>query len=222
MKMQLTLCLLFLFGILSACTPKEPPAALTAIDQTVQTPVNVGVDITLGTANSSGKSLTYNVKSPKRGVLSGIPPNLNYQPGTDYVGNDSFTFTVTSGSVVSNTATVAIEVQPSIYPIILQGSVPEEVSVTININKPANASKGLLTLQAFDADQTNEGELIINGNPPIALFGFFANAANANTTVPIIMETLASYWVDGANTIVFRHTNTAGYVIDALSLSFQQ
>ena len=50
------------------------------------------------------------VAGPTNGVLSGTAPNLTYTPNTDYVGADSFTFTVNDGTVDSAVATVTIDV----------------------------------------------------------------------------------------------------------------
>ena len=43
--------------------------------------------------------------------LTGTAPNLNYNPDTDYVGADSFTFKANDGTTDSNIATVSITVQ---------------------------------------------------------------------------------------------------------------
>jgi len=42
--------------------------------------------------------------------LSGQAPDLTYQPGTNYFGEDSFTFSVNDGTTNSAAATVAIRV----------------------------------------------------------------------------------------------------------------
>lgn len=221
MKTRLVAYLLPLLFSFNACV-NISPLPLTAVDQSVQTQLNVFVKIDLKATGKGAGNPTYNVTPPSNGALSGTPPRLIYTPDTDFVGLDSFTFTVSSGEQISNPATVAIEVIPSIYPIVLQGAVPEEVSVSINMTKPANATSGALTLQAFDADNAAEGELIINGNLPIALFGLAANTANASATVPAVLITPGAYWNDGTNTLLFRHTSTAGYIIEGLSVSFQQ
>ena len=50
------------------------------------------------------------VQQPIHGALTGTAPNLNYQPATDYVGPDSFTFKANDGTADSNIVTVSITV----------------------------------------------------------------------------------------------------------------
>ena len=103
----------------------------------------------------------------------------------------------------------------------LRGRTPDEVSVTLTLSKPANTVNGLLTLVAYDADFPNEGELVINGNTAIPLFGAAGVSANDRKSANITISTPASYWRDGNNTLLFRHTRTQGFVIDGWSLLFE-
>ena len=103
----------------------------------------------------------------------------------------------------------------------LQGGAPEEASVTVTVNKPANAVNGLLTLVAYDADFTNEGELVINGNTAIPLFGAAGVRTNDRNSANITISTPAAHWKDGNNTLLFRHISTQGYVIDDVTVVFE-
>jgi len=81
----------------------------TAFSQTVQTLPNVAADITLEAFSPDDKPLAYIViGSPAHGHLSGIPPNLTYTPAANYIGFDSFSFTVDDGILDSTNATVSI------------------------------------------------------------------------------------------------------------------
>ena len=102
----------------------------------------------------------------------------------------------------------------------LQGATPEEASITVSVNKPANATNALTTLLVYDADFSDEGELIINGNPAIPLFGAAADLGNDAKSANIALSTPASYWIDGNNTLLFRHTSTGGYAIDDVIVLF--
>jgi len=106
-------------------------------------------------------------------------------------------------------------------PIDLFGAAPQEASITVSVNKPGGATKGLIKLNVYDADIKDEGELIINGNPAVALFGSAASSSNDNKSVSITLSTPASYWRDGNNTLVFRHTRTGGYAIDEMVVQFE-
>jgi hypothetical protein len=111
---------------------------------------------------------------------------------------------------------------PFITQVDLTGNTPEEASTTINISKPAGAVSGIITLTAYDADFPDEGELVINGNPPIALFGTSGVSSNDSKSADIAIRTPASYWNNHDNTLLFRHTSSKqGYTIDAVSISFE-
>ena len=112
------------------------PVPPIAEDQSVSSPVNTAIEITL-VANDDGLpeggSLTYTVESlPASGTLtdvgggliSAVPYTLvaggnvvSYQPAPWYVGDDSFTFMASDGGTPpdggdSNTATVSVEITP--------------------------------------------------------------------------------------------------------------
>ncbi len=78
-----------------------------------------------------------------------------------------------------------------------------------------------MTLFVNDADFADEGELVINGNPAIALFGTAGSTANDTKSTNITISTPASYWQDGNNTLLFRHTSTGGYVIYDVTVQFE-
>jgi hypothetical protein len=89
----------------------QPPVANS---QSVTTPQDTPVPITLTGSDPGGHSLTYTVASnPSHGTLSGTAPNLTYTPNAGYTGTDSFTFTVNNGTSDSAPATVSITVTPS-------------------------------------------------------------------------------------------------------------
>ncbi len=86
----------------------DPP---TADDQSVFTPEDTAVAITLTASDPEGQALTYSVESPPaNGSLTGTAPDLTYTPNAGFDGSDSFTFTANDGTNTSNTATVSISV----------------------------------------------------------------------------------------------------------------
>ncbi len=147
-------------------------------------------------------------------------------------GNNTLLFRHTrTGGYVIYDVTVQFEVSPpapteppvidGLFPVDLTGSAPEQSSVIIPVNKPADASKGLITLLVNDADMADEGELVINGHTAIPLFGAAGNTANDTKSTNITISTPAYYWRDGNNTLLFRHTRTGGYVIYDVTVQFE-
>jgi RHS repeat-associated protein len=55
-------------------------------------------------------NLIFTHDSPSHGTLSGTAPTLTYTPYTNYVGEDSFTFTISDGQATSTSAAVNITV----------------------------------------------------------------------------------------------------------------
>ena len=83
--------------------------APVANGQSVSTPENERIAITLKATDVDSNPLTYTILSaPAQGTLTGSPPNLTYTPKTYFSGPDKFTFKVNDGWVDSNVATVSI------------------------------------------------------------------------------------------------------------------
>ncbi len=86
-----------------------PPVAN---NQIITVNKNTQKAITLTATDPNIDPLVYTIVTPpQNGTLSGTAPNLNYNPNTNHVGTDSFTFKVNDGTVDSNIATVSITVQ---------------------------------------------------------------------------------------------------------------
>ena len=105
--------------------------APVASAQSLSTPENTALPITLAGSDPEGYAVTYQVSgTPGHGTLTGTAPNLTYTPTTYYNGGDSLSFTVTdSEGVVSPAATVSITVTPvNQAPVALNRSLP----VTLN------------------------------------------------------------------------------------------
>ncbi|OQB01452.1 MAG: Aminopeptidase S [Chloroflexi bacterium ADurb.Bin222] len=139
----------------------SPNQAPVADPQTLSTPEDTALAITLAGSDPDGDPLSYAVATqPANGVLSGIAPNLIYTPFPGYVGTDSFTFTVSDGQATSLPATVSITVTPNNAPpvanpksvlanedtavtIILTGSDPDGDLLTYSV--ASNPSQGVLS-----------------------------------------------------------------------------
>lgn len=123
--------------------------------------------IALEAVNGSDNALTYTiVTQPAHGTLSGSGANQTYTPAPDYFGTDSFTFHVSDGARVSNTATVSIRV----YEV-------NDVPVA-SIDAPASSGEGAPVAATISASDVEGDALSIewsvtkNGAP-------FANGSGA-------------------------------------------
>ena len=80
-------------------------------NQNLNTTKNVAKSITLTGTDPESDVLAYTIVTPPtNGTLSGTAPNLNYDPDTNFVGSDFFTFKANDGTSDSNIATVSINV----------------------------------------------------------------------------------------------------------------
>lgn len=84
-----------------------------AIPQSVTTPEDTSLAITLAGGDPDGDSVTFTiVAGPAHGSLSGTAPLLTYTPAQDFTGPDGFTFKTNDGAVDSNVASISITVTP--------------------------------------------------------------------------------------------------------------
>ncbi len=85
--------------------------APTANAQSVSTPEDVSLAITLNGNDVDGDPLSYVIVDvPSSGVLNGSGANRTYTPNADFNGNDSLTFMVNDGQIDSAVVTVSIDV----------------------------------------------------------------------------------------------------------------
>lgn len=117
--------------------------APVANNQSLSTPEDTALPITLTATDVEGSPLVYTVvAAPTNGTLSGSGANLTYTPNLNYNGPDSFTFKVNDGTVDSNIATVSITVTP-----VNDAPVASNQSLTTPEDTPL-----AITLSATDVD----------------------------------------------------------------------
>lgn len=86
--------------------PAADPRSL-AIPQDTFTPIT----LTGSDPNTPPLALSFTVTTdPSHGTLTGTAPDVSYMPAPDYIGPDSFTFTVTNGTITSDPVIVALRV----------------------------------------------------------------------------------------------------------------
>jgi uncharacterized repeat protein (TIGR03803 family) len=119
-----------------------------ASSQTVETPEDTAISVLLEASDGDSDPLTFVILSdPSHGQLTGTPPNLTYQPATNYHGTDFFTFKVNDGFVDSSNAVVAVIVHQVNDPPIASAD-----ALTTASNAPAVFAAAKLALNDSDAD----------------------------------------------------------------------
>ncbi|MBC8003080.1 MAG: tandem-95 repeat protein, partial [Opitutaceae bacterium] len=101
--------------------------------------------ITLTGSDVEGQNLIFAKGSPSNGTLTGTAPNLTYTPAANYFGPDSFTFTVSDGTLISQPATVSITVNPI-------NDAPVAIAQSIAVNEDNTLA---ITLTGTDVDNVN-------------------------------------------------------------------
>jgi Big-like domain-containing protein/WD40 repeat protein len=86
------------------------PRALDAQQDVLE---NNATLVNLKGADANSDPLTFKIETqPKHGTLSGFPPTLLYTPASGFVGDDSFTFSVSDGHLSSPAGTISLHVAP--------------------------------------------------------------------------------------------------------------
>jgi hypothetical protein len=122
----------------------EPEVA--DMNMTTNEDISITIDVIAGADDLNGDALSIEeIEQPVNGVLTVEGNNLRYLPNADYFGNDSFTYTLSDGDLVSSFATVSIDVTPVNDP-------PELIAVdTIEISESAELP---LQIMLTDVDNT--------------------------------------------------------------------
>ena len=111
----------------------NPPVAY---GQTVDSTQNTSVAITLIAADPDGDPLTYTIASaPANGIVSGTGPDITYTPNADFTGADTFTYEVKDSAGSKASATVTINVEPTVTPTRTVDVVVQMSATTRKINK---------------------------------------------------------------------------------------
>ena len=137
-----------------------------ALNDTVTTPEDTPVPITLTGSDVDNDSLTFNmVTDSLHGILTGSNASLTYTPNGNYTGTDSFMFNAYDGIVNSTSATISITIgSVNDAPIALNdtASTLENTSVTILVlNNDFDVDDNLLTVNSIT--QGTNGTVTTNG-----------------------------------------------------------
>ncbi len=178
----------------------HPPVAN---DQSVATPTNTPIKITLTSTDEDGHRLTFTIDTrPEHGILTGNPPDLTYTPNTNYIGPDSLTFHAGDGYADGKTATVNIMVLNNV-PVAYDQSVITPIDVAIDITLIATDEDGHDLTYTVD-DQSAYGTL--TGDPPnltytpeqgsagFDSFTFHANDGYDDSNIATVTITVGDIW----------------------------
>ena len=154
--------------------------APVAVAKSITTNEDAGVAVVLEGTDVDGDSLTYGiVTAPTKGVLTGTPPNLTFQPAANANGSDSFTFRVNDGTVNSAVATINLSITPV-------NDVPVATPRTASTNEDTAVA---VTLAGTDVEggslsytivtQPSKGAL--SGNPPNVTYTPSLNANGSDS-----------------------------------------
>ena len=164
-----------------------PPVAAA---QSLRVDQNGQLAITLAGSDLNGDTLLYEVvDQPANGTLSGTAPNVVYTPTTDFVGIDSFSFTVSDNAASSAAATVSIGVTGAVpnnqASITVDGTLGEWASIRSFGADPVDAfvtGDQIDWLQGWVAHNTNQFFFAYENNNPIDLswgYGLYFDTDNS-------------------------------------------
>jgi hypothetical protein len=128
----------------------DSPEAISQLFNTdEETPLNV--TLTGSDVETAGLTQFNVVTPPSFGTLSGSEPNLIYTPDTNAFGSDSFTFTVSDGSLTSTPATISIEIANV-------NDAPAAAAQSLNLDEDTPLE---ITLSGNDVDEDGLGFEIV-------------------------------------------------------------
>lgn len=190
-----------------AVTPvNDPPVA---VDQSVSTNINVPMDITLNTTDPDGDALTYSIDiGPSNGTLTWLPTGniVTYAPNDGYTGTDSFTYTVSDSSGLTDSATVIISVfeMPSVPTINI------DIDMTTTIKK---AGKNTFVWAIARVSVGEPGALL----PNATVTGHWEGATSDIDTGTSDLEGIILLNSDQVKTS--GETQTFTFVVDSITLN---
>jgi PKD repeat protein len=148
-------------GAHGPCEPSNQPPA--ANDLSVTTSEGTALELDLPASDPDGDALSYSITSgPAHGSLGALDgAAVTYTPDQDYVGPDSFTYTVSDDALTSAPATVTITVEPA-------GHAPttSDAALTTSEDTPRE-----ITLEGSDADGDQLSFEVLSGPDHGALSG---------------------------------------------------
>lgn len=161
-------------------TPVNDAPVATA--RSITTNEDTAVAVVLSGTDLDGDSLTYGVvTAPTKGVLTGTPPNLTFQPAANANGSDSFTFRVNDGTVNSAVATISLNITPvNDIPVATPRTASTNEDTAVAITLSGSDVEGS-SLSYSIVSQPSKG--VLSGSPPNVTYtpSLHANGADSFT-----------------------------------------
>ena len=212
-------------------TITDDDTAPVATAQSVSTAEETAVAITLAGTDADGDTLTYTISTqPTNGALSGTAPSVTYTPTADFVGADTFGFTVNDGQADSSEATVTVTVSeandtPTLSAIAAQSVSEDGSSVTLTLSGIDAGGGSDENGQSITVTATSDAPSIvphptITGSPftegAAAPTLTFAPAADASGSATITVTAQDDGTTDGASD---AQGTTTTFVVTVIAVS---
>lgn len=196
---------------ISTCTANGGPAVWTTSGNLTGAAVSIGTlaagVYTLGLQASDGTLIT-----------NATPVTINVTAPSYPVFTTNFSASVTNLST-SGTATPSFALGNTVN-MFGTGITPESRTVTLTLTQaPLAATTVNVSLTGDDIDDALEGNFVVNGNTAVNVSGVDYASCN-NVVCTHTYATPSSYWHAGNNTVVFNHTQFAGYTVTQVDLSY--
>ena len=119
----------------------------------VSTTMNTAASVNLTASDADNDPLVYTVDATGlSGTISGAAPELTYTPAAGFIGNDTFSFTVSDGELTSNLSIVTITV--------LETGIISNLAATITLDGDLTDWTGYIPFAADPRDVTGTNNLI--------------------------------------------------------------
>ncbi|HEX7859317.1 MAG TPA: Ig-like domain-containing protein, partial [Verrucomicrobiae bacterium] len=182
----------------------RPPLAIGALLETLE---DIPIRITLSASDANNDALRYEiVQQTTNGVLSGSSNLFEYLPGTNFFGEDSFTFRVRDGQFTSEPAVISLIV-------VATNDAPAATNVVFEITEDGTIG---FSLNAFDAE-TNDLTFttlalpvygVLSGDAPNYIYTPYPNFYGADELEYVVSDGLATSVVASVTFIVHPTNDT--------------
>ena len=210
-------------------TVTEINTAPVATAQSLTTPMNTPMEITLAGTDAENTTLTYIIVTrPTSGRLSGQEQNQTYSPDDNFFGADSFTFKVNDGVMDSAPTTVTINVTPTSFTwnTAVSGIWSDATNWTDAHPTGAGQTDAVLNFNApgtYTATHDLDASFRLNqlnfGGSTLTLAGNNLTLTANGTTLPQVNQTSANAVTVSTNLSMAANTTIAGSGLGALTLS---
>lgn len=196
---------------LTTCTANGGPVAWTTSGN------NSGVAQSMGTFAAGVYTLGLQASDGTL-VTNATPVTINVTAPSFPVFTTNFSASATNLST-SGTATPSFALGNTVN-MFGTGITPESRTVILPLSQaPLAATIVNVSLTGDDIDDALEGNFVVNGNTAVNVSGVDYASCN-NVVCTHTYATPSSYWHAGNNTVVFNHTQFAGYTVTQVDLSY--